>query len=491
MRTGKPEIDQAKEVKAGGQAAREPLPLSLLVMAQAVIEALAVACTGIALAFLLSERIAVGGLDVYVRASLVGAALYVLIADITGAYEPAAQFSLSEAWHRTLRAWLTTGLLIATLGFVLKISEDFSRLWAGLWFVGGFACVVAMRTAMTVFSRRLRKRGIFNQRVAIFGASTQGAKLGRYIRSHDGLIISIMGYYDERSGERAPADIDGVPVRGKLTELVQDIRAGLIDQVIVALPWAAEGRLQEVVGQLALTPVRIRLAPDLANFAFSQRPVMMLGEVPVLSLFDRPISGFNHAVKWLEDKLIALAILALIWPILVIVAIAIKLDSKGPVFFMQPREGYNNRTFRVLKFRSMYHDQGQADRIVQAKRDDPRITRVGAFIRRTSIDELPQFLNVLKGDMSIVGPRPHAPSTRAGGRLFSEVVSSYAGRHRVKPGITGWAQIHGWRGETHTEEQLIGRLEHDLYYIENWSLLLDLYIIMRTALLVVSDRNAY
>jgi Undecaprenyl-phosphate glucose phosphotransferase len=474
-----------------GKNARAPLPLSILALIQAALEAIAVAATGVTIAYLMIDRIGYWSLDVYVRASLVGAALYVLIADLTGAYEPAAQFSLSEAWRRTLRSWLTAALLIATLGFVLKISEDFSRLWAGLWFVWGLALVATVRTLVTAFSRRLKRRGLFNQRAAIFGAGPQGAKLGRYITGHDGLIISITGYYDERSGERAPQEIDGIPVRGRLVDLVNDIRTGEIDQVIVALPWSAEGRLQEVVGQLALTPVRIRLAPDLANFAFSQRPVMMLGEVPVLSLFDRPISGFNHAVKWLEDKLLSLAILALIWPVLIIVAIAVKLDSPGPIFFRQPREGYNNRTFHVLKFRSMRTDAEQVDAIVQASRSDPRITRVGGFIRRTSLDELPQFFNVLKGDMSIVGPRPHAPSTRAGGRLFSDVVSSYASRHRVKPGITGWAQVHGWRGETNTEDQLVRRLEHDLYYIENWSLLLDLYIIIRTAFLTVLDRHAY
>ena len=482
---------ESRPTAEAGPPQREPMPLSILALLQAALEAVAVAAVGIATAMLLSDRIFESGLDVYFRASLVGAALYVLIADLTGAYEPAAQFSLPEAWRRTLRSWMTTALLIATLGFVLKISEDFSRLWAGIWFSGGLALVIGIRTLVTGFARRLKRKGLFNQRVAIFGAGDQGAKLGRYIRSHEGLIISIVGYYDERVGGRSPKSIDGVPVCGRLADLVANIREGNIDQVIVALPWSAEGRLQEIVGQLALTPVRIRLAPDLANFAFSQRPVMMLGEVPVLSLFDRPISGFNYAVKWLEDKMIALAVLALIWPVLLIVALAIKLDSPGPVFFRQPREGYNNRTFHVLKFRSMRAADGQHDGIVQARRDDPRITRVGAFIRRTSIDELPQFLNVLAGDMSVVGPRPHAASTRAGGRLFSDVVSSYAARHRVKPGITGWAQVHGWRGETHTEEQLLRRLEHDLYYIENWSLLLDLYIIVRTAFLVITDRHAY
>jgi Undecaprenyl-phosphate glucose phosphotransferase len=258
--------------------------------------------------------------------------------------------------------------------------------------------------------------------------------------------------------------------------------------VIVALPWSAESRLQEVVAALAITPVRIRLAPDLAGFAFAQRQVVLLGDLPMMTLFERPISGFDQIIKKAEDMLLALVILAGVSPILMLAAIAIKLDSKGPIFFRQEREGFNNRRFHIWKFRSMYVDDSQFDQITQATRRDPRITRVGRVLRSLSIDELPQLFNVLAGEMSIVGPRPHAPSTRAGDRIFSEVVATYASRHKVKPGMTGWAQVNGWRGETDTEEKLLKRLEYDLFYIENWSVMLDLYIVLKTATTLLSYR---
>jgi Undecaprenyl-phosphate glucose phosphotransferase len=280
-------------------------------------------------------------------------------------------------------------------------------------------------------------------------------------------------------------------VLGNLSEMIAMIRKGEIDQVVVALPWSAEERLQQVVSRLALTPVKIRLAPDLASFTFARRQIVVLGDIPMLTLFERPISGLDAFIKLLEDKILTILILAMIWPVLGIVALAIKLDSPGPVFFRQPREGFNNKPFRVYKFRSMYSDQSQFSAIQQASRVDPRVTPVGRFLRRSSIDELPQLFNVMTGDMSLVGPRPHAASTRAGGRLFSDVVASYAARHKVKPGITGWAQVCGWRGETDTEDKLIKRLEHDLHYIENWSLLFDFYILFRTIGSVLLPKNAF
>jgi exopolysaccharide biosynthesis polyprenyl glycosylphosphotransferase len=192
-----------------------------------------------------------------------------------------------------------------------------------------------------------------------------------------------------------------------------------------------------------------------------------------------------------EDKIVGGIILILIAPILVVIALAIKLDSPGPVFFRQPREGFNNQLFRVFKFRTMYHERSEFDAISQASRHDPRVTRVGRILRRTSLDELPQLFNVMRGEMSLVGPRPHAASTRAGGRLFSDVVVSYAARHKVKPGITGWAQVCGWRGETDTEDKLVKRLEHDLYYIENWTIWFDFYILFRTVGSVILPKNAF
>ncbi|MCP5364269.1 MAG: exopolysaccharide biosynthesis polyprenyl glycosylphosphotransferase [Hyphomicrobiales bacterium] len=204
-----------------------------------------------------------------------------------------------------------------------------------------------------------------------------------------------------------------------------------------------------------------------------------------------PLTGWSGLVKLLEDKCVAGIVLPLFAPIMLLVALAIKVESPGPVLFRQKRYGFNNKLIEVWKFRSMYHHLRDEHASTLASRGDSRITRVGAFIRRTSLDELPQLINVLKGDMSIVGPRPHALKAKAGGRLYQEVVTEYAVRHKVKPGLTGWAQVNGWRGETEVEEQIIRRVEYDLYYIENWSLCLDIKILLMTAVCGWTGQNAY
>jgi exopolysaccharide biosynthesis polyprenyl glycosylphosphotransferase len=243
---------------------------------------------------------------------------------------------------------------------------------------------------------------------------------------------------------------------------------------------------------LGTTPVEIRLAPEWAGYAWARRPMILLGGLPVLTLLETPLSGWKLFVKAVEDRVLSLIALILLSPVLAAAAIAIRLDSPGPILFRQLREGYNCRPFPILKFRTMYVDQcHRGGEMVQTTRDDPRVTRVGAFLRRTSIDELPQLFNVLSGAMSLVGPRPHAASTRAGGKLFGEIRASYPTRHNVKPGLTGWAQVCGWRGETTSEEMLIQRLQHDLYYVEHCSLLFDLYILARTATIVLFQRAAY
>jgi len=273
--------------------------------------------------------------------------------------------------------------------------------------------------------RRLKTRGTFNQRVAIFGAGPQGARFADYVQTHDRLTITLVGFFDDRRDGRIPAAAANIPVLGNLSALVSMIRDDRVDQVVVALPWSAETRLQQVVSRLALTPVKIRLAPDLASFVFARRPLVMLGEMPMMTLFERPISGMDAAFKKAEDLVLSGLILMLIWPLLAIVAVAIKLDSPGPIFFRQPREGFNNKPFRVFKFRTMYHERSEVDRVNQAVRGDPRVTRVGAVLRRTSIDELPQLFNVLAGDMSLVGPRPHATQAKAGSDLYEDVVMGY------------------------------------------------------------------
>jgi exopolysaccharide biosynthesis polyprenyl glycosylphosphotransferase len=213
--------------------------------------------------------------------------------------------------------------------------------------------------------------------------------------------------------------------------------------------------------------------------------------VPFIDLADKPIKGWAFVQKWLFDKAVAIAALTVLAPVMVLVALAIKLESKGPVLFRQKRYGLNNELVEVLKFRSMFTDRCDSNAVQLVTKSDPRVTRVGRFIRKTSLDELPQLINVLYGTLSVVGPRPHALQAKAGNELYPDVVDGYFARHKVKPGVTGWAQINGWRGETDTAEKILKRVEHDLYYIENWSVFLDLYIVLRTPLALLKSENAY
>lgn len=471
-------------------ANRRGVPLDVAIALVRVLEFALVILTGLALVVFSPSDLG-SNAGFHSRVVFIGAMAFAVLAEGLGAYDVEAQFSLRLGWRRVASGWLLTALFLATLGYLFKTSEIISRAWAVSWFVAGGMAMLALRVAATIWVRRLKNRGTFNERVAIFGVGPQGLRFAEYVQNHDRLTITLVGMFDDRSPDRLPGTVAGVPVLGNLTTLISMIREGLIDQVVLALPWAAERRLQDVVGRLVLTPVKVRLAPDLASFTFSRRPVVILGDLPVMTLFERPMSGLSGVAKTIEDKLLASLFLIIFAPVMLLIAIAIKLDSPGPVLFRQAREGFNNRQFLCLKFRSMHVGSQEASAITQASRDDPRVTRVGRFLRRTSLDELPQLLNVLMGDMSLVGPRPHAPSTRAGGRVFSDVVQSYVARHKVKPGMTGWAQVCGWRGETDTEEKLLRRLEHDIYYIDNWSIWLDLYILIRTVGAVVMPRNAF
>ncbi len=428
---------------------------------------------------------------IYYRAALLAAIFYAGLGEAVGAYDVDVRFSMRNGFGRVLTALFGTAMFVMTVGFFLKVSEDFSRLWAASWFVAATLGIGVARIGVTAWLQGQKRRGLFNQRVAIFGTGEQGDRLARYILGNERLTIDLVGFFDDRGDNRGDKKSSALPFCGELDELIMEIRRGRVDQVILALPWSAEVRLQEIVAALAVTPVRIRLAPDLASFTFAQRQIVLLGDLPVMTLFERPISGLDRIIKRIEDLFLLALIIPFAIPIMLIAALAIKLDSPGPIFFRQEREGFNNKRFRIWKLRSMRVDHLEYSDINQASRGDPRITRVGAFLRATSIDELPQLLNVMTGEMSIIGPRPHAPSTRAGNKFFGDIVSTYAGRHNVKPGITGWAQVSGWRGETDTEEKLLRRLEHDLHYVENWSVGFDLYIIIRTVWAVVAPRNAY
>lgn len=333
------------------------------------------------------------------------------------------------------------------------------------------------------------RRGWLFRRVAILGATSQGEKLMRHLAQDHLRINRIVGVFDERAAKAKRTALD-VQVAGSTQELLDQARRGLIDDVIIALPWSAEDRLKEIISQLRILAVGVQLGADLAAFQFpGKMSTDVMSGLPMISLSNNPLSGWRRIAKALEDRIIGAFLVVLFSPIMLVVAIAIKLESPGPIFFRQTRIGFNNRPFEVLKFRSMTHQPAGQDGVtVQATKDDQRITRVGRIIRRSSLDELPQLFNVLSGSMSLVGPRPHAVDHN---REYGAQINGYFERHRLKPGMTGLAQVNGLRGETDTLEKMEYRVRYDLYYIENWSLFMDLEVLALTAFIGFMGRNAY
>ena len=388
---------------------------------------------------------------------------------------------------RVLSAWVAGVLALFALGFMLKISGDYSRGWVIASFAITPAMLLAERSLVAALLVRWMQQGYLRRSVAIVGAGPLSERLCSYIEQRGPRMgLRVVGIFDDRH-TRVREKVSSVPVLGTVQDLLSYARNYRLDEVIIALPWSAETRVASLVEELSTLPADIRLCPDLVGLRFLDRPYSRIGEIGLLHVNQRPIAEWSLIVKTVQDYVVAALALILSSPLMLAVALAIKLDSRGPVFFQQRRRGFNQNMFTVWKFRTMrvMEDGGQ---IRQAQKNDERITRVGRFLRRTSLDELPQFLNVFQGNMSVVGPRPHAV---VHDDYYSSLISRYASRHRVKPGITGWAQIHGFRGETDTVEKMAKRIEYDLYYIENWSLWLDFKILLLTVFKGFWHHNAY
>jgi len=381
---------------------------------------------------------------------------------------------------------VVAALLIA-LAFFTKDAEYYSRAWAGLWLTLGAFGMLILRVYVALKLRKWRRKGELTRNAVVVGAGDQGRRLIEHIRASGGGGLQLAGIFDDRK-TRIPREIAGLPVLGTTADLLEWARTNPLDLIILALPWTAEARLTQLMNELRVVPVDVQLAPDHIGFRLYDRGVTHLAGVPMLTVFEKPLAGWSYLIKSIEDRVLAALILLVFSPVMLMVAAIIKLTSPGPVLFKQKRYGFNNNVFEVYKFRSMHDRPVEAARVAQATRGDPRITPIGGFIRRTSLDELPQLLNVLKGDMSIVGPRPHAV---AHNEEYSKIIGQYYGRHRVKPGITGWAQVHGYRGETDTPDKMEKRVQYDLYYIDHWSLLLDLKILVMTAFVGFVNKNAY
>ena len=392
---------------------------------------------------------------------------------------------------RVLLAWTAVFAILTLVAFFARVSEDYSRVWYGGWFMGGVAFFVVFRTIVASIVRRWARDGRLERRAVIIGGGQNAADLIRSLESQPDSDIRVCGIFDDRKGDRSPAMVAGYPKLGTIAELVEFGRRARIDMLIVSLPITAESRVLALLKQVWVLPVDIRLSAHTNKLRFRPRSYSYVGQVPFLDIFDKPIADWDSVMKRGFDITLSLFGLVVLSPVLLATAIAVKLESKGPALFRQKRFGFNNEVIEVLKFRSMYTEMSDHEAKTVVTKNDPRVTRVGRFIRKTSIDELPQLWNVLKGELSLVGPRPHAVNAHTENQLWDEVVDGYFGRHKVKPGVTGWAQVNGWRGEVDSEEKIRRRVEHDLYYIENWSILFDLYIVAITPLRLLNTENAY
>jgi len=379
---------------------------------------------------------------------------------------------------------------ILTLAFVFKITDEFSRVWTVTWFLSSLSLIVFLRICYYFILQKWGHEGKISRNIAVIGAEQHGIRLLEIIDQQKEPWMHVIGVFEDRFS-RVPTRICNSPVLGTVNDLILYVREHRVDDVIIALPWSAEQRMQEIITKLEELPVDIRLSPDMVGFNLLNHSYSAYCGLPVLNISDKPISGWDCITKTIFDKSLSALILLMISPIMLFIALGIKLDSPGPIFFKQKRYGFNNQLIEVLKFRTMRTDMQDENAEKLTTTNDPRVTRFGAFLRRTSLDELPQFINVLRGEMSIVGPRPHATMAKAAGKLYQEQVSKYAVRHKVTPGITGWAQINGWRGETDTEEKIQKRVEYDIFYINNWSILLDIRIIFRTLFVFLNQKNAY
>ncbi|WP_027170470.1 undecaprenyl-phosphate glucose phosphotransferase [Mesorhizobium sp. WSM3224] len=417
--------------------------------------------------------------------------LAVVLLDVTDCYQIAALMRPLANFGRVLLVWAGSFALMALTAFAIKTSGDYSRLLFGTWFVAGLLLVSGLRLVMSRLIRRWARDGRMERRALIVGGGKAAEQLIRSVEKQPYNDIRICGIFDDRNDKRSPPIVAGYPKLGTISELIEFARIARIDMLIVSLPLTAESRVLQLLKKLWVLPVDIRLSAHSNALQFRPRAYSYIGSVPMLDIFDKPINDWDSVAKRAFDIVFSLIGIIVFSPVMLATAIAIKLDSKGPVLFKQKRHGFNNEIIEVYKFRSMFTDRSDPTAKQTVTKNDPRVTRVGRFIRKTSIDELPQFFNSLLGSLSLVGPRPHAIAAQSHNLLYNEVVDGYFARHKVKPGVTGWAQINGWRGEMDTNEKIRMRTEYDLYYIENWSMLFDLRILFLTPIRLLNTENAY
>ncbi len=409
---------------------------------------------------------------------------FLFFAEARGLYQSWRVNSLSSEIMVITWVWLAVVSSLIIFAFLTKISDQFSRIVILAWSLTTPVMLILLRIAIRTWLRFLRREGRNSRTLAFAGAGELSGRMAAKFSVASWMGINVIGVYDDRKPSEQTGDLQ---FGGKLDKLVEDVHEGKIDFVYITMPIQEEKRTLDLLNELADTTASVYVVPDLYIHNLLHARWFSMDGIPIASVFESPFYGVDGWLKRVEDLVLGSLILLGILPILLLIAIAIKVTSKGPILFKQRRYGLNGDVIEVWKFRSMSVCEDDNE-ISQATRADSRVTPLGSFLRRTSLDELPQFINVLQGQMSIVGPRPHAI---AHNEQYRKLIYGYMLRHKVKPGITGWAQINGWRGETDTLDKMEKRIEYDLVYIQNWSIWLDFKIIWLTLSRGFTGKNVY
>ena len=384
----------------------------------------------------------------------------------------------------TVFGWLIIVTILIFLGYATKFQNQFSEKVLLTWFIVTPLILIISHIMVRSIIANWYTKGKLRSTIVI-GANETSLEFIKHIADLPFLLINYHGFFDERDNSRIAGDFG--PHLGGLTDVIPYIHKHNVEMIFISLPMSSQPRIQKLMDELPDTTTSIYFLPDIYIFDLMQARFDYVGDIPVVAMNESPFVGIDGVVKNASDFILALVILILLLPFMLCIALAVKVTSPGPIIFKQRRYGLNGEEIVVYKFRSMTVAE-DGPNVVQAKKNDQRFTKIGAFLRRTSLDELPQFINVLQGRMSIVGPRPHAV---AHNELYRKLIKGYMLRHKAKPGITGWAQVNGWRGETEELDKMKGRIEHDLYYLKNWSIWLDLWIILRTIWTVIRKDNAH
>jgi len=422
----------------------------------------------------------------YFTLSLIGSVGFALIAESFALYRSWRAGFFNQVIFYTIICWIFASLLVLTYLFVSKTTADYSRVSLLLWMFSTLTTLLTWRYCFQLFLRNMRSKGLNTRNIVIFGLSEKGIRLAKEVVDNPESGYRLAAFYDDREKVRLDEEYHYF-LRGDVAEGIKNVKKGKYDVVYVTLPILAQTRIQDILFALGDSTATVHVVPDLFMYCLMHGEMSHVGNIQTISVYDNPMKGGLAVIKRLEDLILASGIMTLITIPMLVIAVWIKCTSKGPIIFKQDRYGLNGRKIRMWKFRSMTVTENDAV-VTQAKKGDTRITKVGAFLRRTSLDELPQFINVLKGDMSVIGPRPHAV---AHNEEYRKIVDFYMLRHKVKPGITGWAQVNGARGETETVDKMKTRIEYDLEYIRNWSLWLDFKIVIFTVFRSFNDKNAY